>query len=154
VPDNPGGLVYGTILVATLLAAENATHETYETTIGSVVLALLVYWLAISYATFTGQRARRGGHFELTGLMHAIGHEIAVIYGTAGPLLALLISWVAGATLSTAVSAAVWTAAATIVATEVVIGVRSELRGRELVIQTLFGAVLGLLVVALRVLLH
>jgi hypothetical protein len=63
VPDNPGGLVYGTILVATLLAAENAAHETYGTTIGSVVLALLVYWLAISYATFTGERARRSTHF-------------------------------------------------------------------------------------------
>jgi hypothetical protein len=86
--------------------------------------------------------------------MHAIGHEIAVIYGTAGPLLALLISWAVGATLSTAVSAAVWTAAATIVATEIVIAVRSEVRGRELVIQTGFGVVLGLLVVALRVLLH
>jgi hypothetical protein len=154
VPDNPGGLVYGTILVATLLAAENARHETYETTIGSVVLALIVYWLAISYATFTGARARRGGHFELAGFMHAIGREIAVIYGTAGPLAALLVCWASAATLSTAISAAVWTAAATIVASEIVIGVRSELRGRELVIQTAFGAVLGLLVVALRVLLH
>jgi hypothetical protein len=69
-------------------------------------------------------------------------------------LLALLVSWAVGATLSTAVSAAVWTAAATIVATEIVIAVRSEVRGREFVIQTAFGVVLGLLVVALRVLLH
>ena len=153
-PENAGGLVYGTILVATLLASENARHETFETTIGSVVLALLVYWLAISYATFTGERARRADHFELSGFTQAIGHEIAVIYGTAGPLAALLVAWAAGATLATAISAAVWTAAATIVVTEIVIGVRSHLKGRDLVIQTAFGVLLGLMVVALRVLLH
>jgi hypothetical protein len=147
VPENAGGLVYGTILVATLLASENARHETFETTIGSVVLALLVYWLAISYAEFTGDRARRADHFELSGFTRAIGHEIAVIYGTAGPLAALLVAWAAGATLSTAISA-------TIVVTEIVIGVRSHLEGRDLVIQTAFGALLGLLIVALRVLLH
>lgn len=153
-PENPGGLVYGTILVATLLAAESASHETYGSTIGSVALALIVYWLAISYATFTGERARQGHHFTLRGFVSAIGHEVAVIYGTLGPLAALLVCWIAGARLATAVSAAVDTAAAMIVLSEIVIGVRSEASGRELVIQTAFGVLLGLLVVALRVLLH
>ena len=37
---------------------------------------------------------------------------------------------------------------------EVVIGIRTELTGRDLLRQTVVGAVLGLLVIALRVLLH
>ena len=37
---------------------------------------------------------------------------------------------------------------------ELVIGIRAELTGHELVRQTAVGAVLGLLVIALRVLLH
>lgn len=37
---------------------------------------------------------------------------------------------------------------------EVAIGVRARLTGRELLRQTAFGVVLGLLVIALRVLLH
>jgi hypothetical protein len=43
---------------------------------------------------------------------------------------------------------------AAIVVIEVTAGVRAELCGRELVIQTLVGAALGLLVLALRLALH
>jgi len=153
-PVNPGGLVYGTILVATLLAAESAKRETYAKTVAAVVVALLVYWLAISYAAFTGERAERGEPFAYSALWRTASHELAVLYGASVPLLVLLVFWVAGVTLSAAVSAAIWTAAAMIVATEVVIGVRAELEGRELIVQTGFGVVLGLLVIALRVLLH
>jgi len=66
----------------------------------------------------------------------------------------LLIFWSGGAHLSTAVSAAIWTSAAMIVIIELVIGVRAQLSGRDLVLQTAFGALLGLLVLALRVVLH
>ncbi len=74
--------------------------------------------------------------------------------GATVPLLVLLGCWAFGTRLSTAVSAAIWTAVAAIVAVELVIGIRAELQGRDLVRQTLFGAVLGLLVIALRVVLH
>jgi len=66
----------------------------------------------------------------------------------------LLIFWAAGAQLSAAVSAAIWTSAVMIVIIELVIGVRAQLSGRDLVLQTAFGAMLGLLVLALRVVLH
>ena len=151
---NPGKLVYGTILVATLLAAESARQETYATTAGAVVIALLVYWLAASYAQFTGERLESGEPFHYGALLRTVAHEVGVVYGAIGPLAILLVLWAAGAALTTAVSAAIWTAAAMIVATEVLIGIRADLTGRELVRQTAFGVVLGLLVVALRVLLH
>lgn len=153
-PANPGGVVYGTILVATLLAAERSRGETYPRTVGAVAVALALYWLANAYARYTGERARERDHFTAHGYLAALVHELTVLYGALGPLVAVLACWAAGATLPIAVSVAVWSAVAIIIASELAIGIRSELEGRELAIQTAFGALLGALVVALRVLLH
>ncbi len=151
---NAGRLVYGTILVATLLAAESPKRETYLKTVGAVAIALIVYWLSASYAEFTGERVREEDPFEPSAFARTAAHELAVLFGALGPLVALLVCWVAGVGLPAGVTVAVWTAVAMIVATEVGLGVRAELTGRQLVIQTGMGVVLGLLVVALRVLLH
>jgi hypothetical protein len=153
-PDNPGGLVYGTILVATLLAAESAKSETYGETVGAAAIALAIYWLANAYAVFTGERARTSEHFTARGYLNALVHEVTVLVGALGPLIVVLLCWAAGASLSTATLIAVYVAGAIIVATEVALGIRSHLDGRELVVQTAFGVLLGIAIVALRVLLH
>ena len=152
-PENPGGYVYGTLLVATLLAGENA-HETFATTVGGVAGALAVYWLALSYAEYTGRRASAGHHFSLRGFAGVARHELAVVLGALGPLVAVLACWADGTSVQTATTVAVWAAAAIIAATELVLGLRSHLDGRDLVVQTGVGILFGLAVVALRVLLH
>ncbi len=153
-PANPAGLIYGTIAVAALLAAESARRETYVATVGAVLITLLLYWLAHSYSAFTGERMRAGEPFTYRGLLRTAAHELAVLLGAALPLLAILICWAAGAALSTAVSVGIATTVVIVVATEVVIGLRAELTGRDLVRQTTVGVVLALLVIALRVVLH
>ena len=153
-PDNAGGLVYGTILVATLLAAESARRETYVKTVAAVLVTLLAYWLTISYAEFAGERLERAAHFNYRGFARTAVRELTLLYGAAVPLLVLLVLWAAGAALSTAVSAAIWFAAAAVVGTEILIGIRAELTGGELVRQSAFGALLGLQVIVVRVLLH
>lgn len=152
--DNPAGAVYGTIAVAALLAAESARRETYLTTVAAVVITLALYWLAHSYAEFTGERLRTGERLTLAGLSRMMAHELTILIGAAVPLVALLISWAAGASVTTAVNAAIWTSAAIIAIIEVIVGLRSRLRGRELAAQAVLGALLGLMVVALRVVLH
>ncbi len=149
-----GGRIYGTIAVAALLAAESARRETYPKTVGAVAITLVLYWLARSYAEFAGERIERGEPFTYAGLVRTATVELAVLSGAAIPFAVLVGCWAAGVSLTAAVSAAVWTAAGIVFATELVIGVRSQLTGGELVLQTLVGAVLGLLVIALRVLLH
>jgi hypothetical protein len=151
---NPAALVYGTIAVAALLAAESAQRETYGGTVGAVLVTLFLYWFAYSYAEFTGQRLQHSERFTFAGIARMMRHELPVLIGAIVPLAVLLIWWAAGAHLVAAVTAAVWTSAGTIVAIEVMVGLRLRLRGRELVAQTALGAMLGLLVVALRVLLH
>ncbi|MGB9184705.1 MAG: hypothetical protein WCB67_11615 [Solirubrobacteraceae bacterium] len=153
-PANPAGLIYGTISVAALLAAESARQETYVRTVGAVVITILLYWLAHSYSEFTGERIKAQVAFSYGGMFATARHEVTVVIGAAGPLVVLLLFWVFGASLGAAVGAAIWTSAAIVIVLEIVIGVRAELTGRELVRQTAVGAILGLLVIALRVLLH
>jgi hypothetical protein len=153
-PTNPGRLVYGTIAVGTLLAAESARQETYVETVFAVAITLLLYWLAHSYSEFVDRRLEHGKPFSLDGFADAALHELAVLVGAAIPLIVLVIWWLADASLGAAVSAAVWTSAIVIVVIEIVIGRRAELSGREFVTQTAFGTILGLLVIAVRLLLH
>ncbi len=153
-PGNLGGVVYGTILVATLLAAESAKQETYPESMGGVMIALLVYWLANSYAGYTGERVRRAEHFELAGFLRAAAHEVGIVYGGLVPLLVLAVCWALGVSRSAAISAAILSAVAVIVLTEAAIGIRSKLTGRDLLVQSAFGMLLGFLVIALRVVLQ
>jgi membrane protein YqaA with SNARE-associated domain len=151
---NPGPLVYGTITVGALLAAESAQRETYSSTLGAVVVALTLYWLAHSYAEFTQRRAKHEVPLKLRGLLETMAHEVSILLGASFPLLALVISWLAGAKLDTAVSIATWTSAAMVVIIELAVGVREHLAARDFAAQTGLGMVLGLLVIALRTLLH
>ena len=153
-PDNAGGLVYGTILVATLLSAESALEETYAKTVLGVIVALVTYWLALAYARFTGERLEQQTRATVGGMVSAAVHELTVVVGALVPLAALIAFWIGGASLSTAVIAAVYFADAAIIGAEIFIGVRAGLTGVALIGQAAVGAVLGVLVLFLRLLLH
>ncbi|MHB8659329.1 MAG: hypothetical protein ACYC91_15520 [Solirubrobacteraceae bacterium] len=151
---NPGAVVYGTIIVGALLSAESAKRETYPDTVAAVALALLIYWLAHAYSEFTEHRLEHKQPATPAGFARTLAHELTIIVGAGIPLLTLLTCWAIGTQLSSAVTAAIWTSAAMILIVEVVAGVRAELSGRQLFAQTALGALFGLLVIALNVLLH
>lgn len=152
--SNPAGAVYGTIAVGALLAAESATRETYAETVGAVAITLVLYWLAHSYAQFTGTRLKRSKPLALSALTSSLAHELAILAGAAIPLIPLIGWWIAGGKLADAVTAAIWTSAGLIVLIELVAGIRAELSGRELLRQTGFGTLMGVLVIALKLVLH
>ena len=151
---NPAGLVYGTVTVATLLAAEGPRRETYPATAAAVGLTMVLYWLAHSYAEYTGERIRASGDFAFGAFIGSARHELSVLYGAAVPLVVLIGCWVAGAPLSTGVLAGLWASVASIVVIELAAGLRAELSAADLVKQTAFGALLGVGVLLLRVVLH
>ncbi len=152
--ENPAGAVYGTITLGALLAAEDGLHDTYVETVGSVVLALLLYWLAHSYAELLGQRLATGGRLTARALGQALGRDWAIVRGTAAPLLALVVAWAAGADQQTAVTVALWTCVASLVALELLAGLRARARPGELALEMCVGAAMGLAVIALRAILH
>jgi hypothetical protein len=152
--DNPGDAVYGAIAVGALLAAETPRQETYAKTIAAVVITLLLYWLAHSYADLAGERLQSGGRLTARGLLATMLRELPILIGAAIPLVTLLLCWIAGTGLSAAVFAAVWTSAGIILAIELAAGLRGHLRGRQLFSQALVGAFLGSLIILLRGVLH
>lgn len=151
---NPGAIVYGTITIGALLAAESAQHETYAETVGAVLIALLLYWLAHAYSELAAERLEHHEAFTVTGVVSTLVSELMIIVGAAVPLLTLVVCWAAGFRLATAVAAAVSTAAAMIVIEEAVTGVRAHLSRRALVVQIAVGIFFGLLVLSLSLLLH
>jgi hypothetical protein len=151
---NAGGIVYGTIVVATLLAAESPQSESYATTVGGVVLAMVTYWLAVTYAHYSGERIEQQQGFKYEGFARSAVTELSLLLGAVPELAAVLIVWALGDSLALAIRVGVLVAAGTIVATELVTGIRADLHGRELVQQTAIGAVIGLMVISLRLLLH
>ena len=146
--------IYGLMTVGALLAAESANSETYTETVGAVAITMLVYWLAHSYAEFASDRLTEGQPLRFAPLARIMRHQVPILFGAAIPLVALLIDWAVGASLSTAVTTALYTSAGMVVLIEVVAGIRAKQSGRELLLQALFGAVLGLLIIALRLILH
>lgn len=148
------GAIYGTITVGTLLAAESAQRETYIETIGAVALALVLYSVAHAYASSAAKRLEDGQHITVKGLAGALAEEVAILAGAAVPLVTLVAFGVAGAQLSTAVTAAIWTAAAVIAGIEVTAAVSAGAKGRELAARATIGIGLGLLVIAISAVLH
>lgn len=151
---NPSRAIYGTITVGALLAAESARAETYLETVGAVLIAMLVYWIAHSYSESAARRLQNREPLGLSELAESMIQESSILIGSAIPLVAILVAWAFEAQLSTAVTIAVWTSAATIVLIEAVAAVRADLSGRALILQVALGGVLGSLVIVLRIILH
>jgi hypothetical protein len=146
--------IYGTISVGALLAAESAGQESYLDTVIAVVLTLLLYVLAHTYSEYTAERMRRKEELNLGALVRTARSEAWLLPGAGVPLLAVLIGWIAGASLDTSVSAAVWTSGGMVMLFEVGFAVRADAPRHEVAVQATVGALLGLLVIALRYVLH
>jgi hypothetical protein len=152
--NNPGSAIYGTIAVGALLAAESVRRETYGRNVEAVVITLVIYWLAHSYADMAAERLRSGARLTFGRLLKTMLHELTLLAGATIPLATLLICWAAGTRLSAAVIAALWTSAAIVVMIELSAGIRGRLALRQFIAQALVGAVLGSLVIFLKVVLH
>ncbi|MBV9802137.1 MAG: hypothetical protein JO130_03060 [Solirubrobacterales bacterium] len=146
--------VEGTILIGALLATESAGQETYPETVAAVALALVLYVIAHTYAAFAGDRLRTEEPLSLAGLRRAAASEAWLLPGAGIPLVAVLICWAIGASLSAAVIAAVWTSAGMLVVLELVAGIRAGESGRDLAREVCVGALLGALVMVVRIVLH
>jgi hypothetical protein len=137
-----------------VLAAESGSHESYLDTAGSAVIAICLYWLAHAYADVLGHRLQTHARLNIAALGRALHDEATILVGAVLPLLALLLCWTFGAALSTGVEAALWICVGSLIAFELVAGIRARSTPRELVFEVGVGAAMGLAIVALKVLLH
>lgn len=151
---NPAASVYGTVTAGALLAAESGLRETYPETVGSLAIAVLLYWFAHSYAEVLGLRLSRHETITWAELWDAFSQDWGIVRGAAAPMLAVLIAWAVGAQQSTAVTAGTWAAVASLIVFELAAGLRSRAKTPEMVLQVTAGVTLGLGILALRALLH
>jgi hypothetical protein len=152
--ENPSGVVYGMIVIGALLAAESGRHETYLDTIASAAIAAALYWFAHAYADVLGHRLAEHERLTAASLADALAHDWAIIRGAALPLVVLAIAWAAGAAQQTAVTDALWSTIVSLVAFELIAGVRAHASPRELVFEGAVGAAMGVAILALKIVLH
>ena len=120
--ESTSGVVYGIIVVAALLAAESGRHESYLDTVASAAIAAALYWLAHAYAELLGHRLEQRERLTAGALGRALAHDRAILRGAALPLAVLAVCWATGAAQQTAVTAALWTTIASLVAFELLAG--------------------------------
>jgi len=150
VPDNPAEFVYGVITIGAVMAAESGAHETYIETIVSALIATLLYWVARAYTDLLGHRLASGEALSGSALGRELVADWAIVRGASLPLAALVIAWIAGASQSTGVSVALYTAVVTIVLFELIAGVRAKSPPRELLFHTGVGIAMGLAILAMK----
>lgn len=151
---NAGRAIYGAVMVGVLFAAEDARREGYAATIEAAAIVLLLYWLMNLYTHALGIRLQRRESLNLKLLWHSCLYELPIIEGALVPVVVLLITWAAGLAVTTGTSAALWTAAGTIVILEAAAGWRSSQRPRDVWLQIGAGVVIGLALIALELVLH
>lgn len=151
---NADGAVYGTVMVGVLLAAEDTHHEGYAETIGAAAIVLALYWLMSLYTHTLGIRLRSRGRLSVKLFWSSCAYELAIVEGAFVPVLVLVVAWAAGATVTRGVTAALWATAVSIVALEVAAAWRARVRPRDVWIQAGVGAVMGLAIIALKLVLH
>ncbi|HEX3452641.1 MAG TPA: hypothetical protein VHS26_05005 [Solirubrobacteraceae bacterium] len=147
---NAAGVVYGVITVGALMAAESGRHESYIDAIASAVFATLLYWLAHAYADMLGRRLDTGESLTVRTLGRALAHDWAIVRGAAIPLLALVISWLAGASREGGVTAALRTAVVAVVVFELLAGIRAKSTLPELLLKAAVGVTMGIGLLAVK----
>jgi hypothetical protein len=152
--ENPAGIVFGTITIGAVLAAESGLHESYLTAFGSALVTVALYWLAHTYSDLLGRRLSTHEHLTAGTLVRAFAHDWAIVRGAALPLLAMAIAWALGASQETAVTAAVWTCVVSVIAFELLAGIRAKSTPGELALEGCVGTAMGLGILALRAILH
>ena len=78
-PSNLGAAIYGLVTVGALLAAESTQRETYSATVGAVMITLLIYWFAHSYADFASWRLQENKPIALQDLARTMARQLPIL---------------------------------------------------------------------------
>jgi hypothetical protein len=147
--------IYGAIITAAILAAVGNQVPTRALAV-SVLVTLLVYWIAEQYAEVLGEQAT-GGHLPTwASIRTMLATTWPMVSASYIPLLALLVARGAGASSFTAANVGLAVAIVLLTFHGWSAGRASQLRGWRLAATTAIAAALGLIMVLLKdlVLLH
>jgi hypothetical protein len=147
--------IYGSVITAAIIAASDKQLPTHWLVI-EVLVTLVVYWIAEQYAEILGEHAERGHLPTWAQVRVALAASWAMVAASYLPLLALVITRVAGAAAPAAANAALVVAVLLVVYHGWSAGRAVHLEGRALLAATSAAVALGLLMIVLKdvVLIH
>jgi hypothetical protein len=147
--------IYGAIITASIMTAVGGSLPTLTLAL-SVLVTLVVYWLAEEYAEVLGRQAT-GGHVPTWAYIRArLADSWPIVSASFLPLAALVVARLAGASAFVAANFGVGAAIILLIAHGWAAGRAAQLKGWQLTASTSIAAALGLVMVALKnlVLLH
>ncbi len=147
--------IYGTIITAAILAAAGDHVGTLPLAV-SIVVTLVVYWLAEEYAELLGEQLEGGRLPTWPDIRAALAATWPMVSASYIPLLALVLARLLGASPPDAANAALVTAIVLLMICAWSAGRAARLRGRQLFVITSIAGALGLLMILLKdvVLIH
>ncbi len=147
--------IYGAIVTAAILAAVGGRLPTAALVV-SVVVTLLVYWVAEEYAELLGEQVEGGVLPTWAYIRGALAATWPMVSASYAPLLALVLARLAGASASAAANVGLAVATVLLAFHGWSAGRSAQLRGGQLLLATLVAAALGLVMIALKdlVLIH
>jgi|SRR5271165_3415025 len=141
--------IYGAIVTAAVMTAGGATLAATPLVV-SVLITLVVYWLAEQYAELLGQPEREGHLPSWSHVRRTLADSWPMVSASFAPLVALILARLAGAPTPTAATVGVAVAIALLTFHGWSAGRAAQLRGWQLVAATAIAAALGLIMVVLK----
>jgi hypothetical protein len=147
--------IYGAIVTAAILDTAGG-HVSTTALVISVVVTLLVYWLAEEYAEVLGEQAGGGRLPSRASISGALTSTWPMVTASYLPLLALVLAHLAGASDLTAANVGLAAAIVLLTVHGWLAGRAAKLHSWQLFFATSIAAALGLVMIALKdlVLIH
>jgi hypothetical protein len=147
--------IYGAIITAAILDTAGG-HVSTAALVVSVVVTLLVYWIAEEYAEVLGEQAAAGHLPNRASIQGALMSTWPMVTASYLPLLAVVLAAVAGASELTAANVGLVVAVVLLTVHGWLAGRAAQLQGRKLLVATSVAAGLGLVMILLKdlVLIH
>ena len=141
--------IYGAIVTAAVLAAAGGQLPTLALSV-SVVVTLLVYWLAEEYAELLGEQVEGGRPPTWPYVRRVLASTWPMVSASYLPLLVMVLARLAGAPTAAAANFGLAMAVVLLAVHGWSADRASHLRGRQLVATTSIAAALGLVMIALK----
>ena len=144
--------IYGAIITAAILDTAGG-HVSTAALVVSVVVTLLVYWIAEEYAEVLGEQATGGRLPSRASIQGALVSTWPMVTASYLPLLAVVLAAVAGASELTAANVGLVVVVVLLTVHGWLAGRAAHLRGVRLLVATSVAAGLGLVMILLKELL-
>lgn len=146
--------IYGTIVVASVIAALGHEESDASTIFGSVLATAFVFWLAHVWAAATSARVEAGRRLPARAVGEIAAHEWPMVESAALPLVPIALAWAGVVSDGHGVDLALGVVVLQLVGWGLVVGRRTYDRWLPALLSGLVNGAFGVMLVLLKALVH